>query len=216
MKYRAVIFDLSGTLVDNWRTAEYEEILSNMAGILCAPTDDFVQLWRESFQERIVGRIATVEENVSQVFKKLKVSIQGHQVSAAAELLLDFQRRALIPRPDAIQTLKRLRTAGYKVGLISDCTAEVPLLWPETPFASLVDTPIFSCTVRLRKPDPRIYKLACEQLGVEPKDCLYVGDGLSDELSGVQRPACRGVGRAVSLHARGSPQAGLASMSIVS
>ena len=43
MKYRAVIFDLSGTLVDNWRAAEYEEILSNMAGILCAPTDDFVQ-----------------------------------------------------------------------------------------------------------------------------------------------------------------------------
>ena len=53
MKYRAVIFDLSGTLVDNWRTAEYEEILSNMAGILCAPTDDFVQLWRESFQEQL-------------------------------------------------------------------------------------------------------------------------------------------------------------------
>ena len=108
MKYRAVIFDLSGTLVDNWRTAEYEEILSNMAGILCAPTDDFVQLWRESFQERIVGRIATVEENVSQVFKKLKVSIQGHQVSAAAKLLLDVQRHALTPRPDAVRILDGL------------------------------------------------------------------------------------------------------------
>lgn len=120
MKYRAVIFDLSGTLVDNWRTAEYEEILSNMAGILCAPTDDFVQLWRESFQERIVGRIATVEENVSQVFKKLKVSIQGHQVSAAAKLLLDFQRHALTPRPDAVRTLDGLSdelTGAANVGM---------------------------------------------------------------------------------------------------
>ena len=33
------------------------------------------------------------------------------------------------------------------------------------------------------KPDHRIFQLACTRLGVEPEDCLYVGDGGSDELT---------------------------------
>ena len=36
----------------------------------------------------------------------------------------------------------------------------------------------------MRKPDPEIYLLACEMLGVEPADCVYVGDGAYGELTG--------------------------------
>lgn len=43
---------------------------------------------------------------------------------------------------------------------------------------------MFSSRIGLRKPDPRVYRLASEQLVVEPEDCLYVGDGDSKELSG--------------------------------
>ena len=43
---------------------------------------------------------------------------------------------------------------------------------------------LFSCQVGLKKPDPRIYRLACDQLGVPPERCLYIGDGSSRELSG--------------------------------
>ena len=39
----------------------------------------------------------------------------------------------------------------------------------------------------MKKPDPQIYYLACEQLGVEPNECLYIGDGDSDELSGASQ-----------------------------
>ena len=34
------------------------------------------------------------------------------------------------------------------------------------------------------KPNPGIYRLACERLGVEPSDCLFIGDGGSGELTG--------------------------------
>jgi putative hydrolase of the HAD superfamily len=37
------------------------------------------------------------------------------------------------------------------------------------------------------KPDPRIYYMATEQLGVQPEDCLYVGDGASQELPGAAK-----------------------------
>jgi len=97
---------------------------------------------------------------------------------------VEYTRRELAPRPDAVATLTRLKEAGLKLGLISDCSSEVPLLWDETPFARLIQVPIFSATARLKKPDPRIYLLACERLGVSPEDCLYVGDGDSRELTG--------------------------------
>jgi putative hydrolase of the HAD superfamily len=68
--------------------------------------------------------------------------------------------------------------------LISDCSPEVPVLWSKTPFAKLIDVPIFSCEVGIKKPDQEIYRLLCDRLGAAPGECLYVGDGDSFELEG--------------------------------
>src|SRR5207237_8247192 len=73
---------------------------------------------------------------------------------------------------------------GLRRGLISDCSIEVPTLWSRTLIASYIEEPIFSCSAGLKKPDPRIYQLACDRLRVEPSQCLYVGDGSSQELRG--------------------------------
>jgi putative hydrolase of the HAD superfamily len=43
---------------------------------------------------------------------------------------------------------------------------------------------ILSCDVGMKKPDSGIYLLACERLGVEPGECLFIGDGDSRELTG--------------------------------
>jgi len=48
----------------------------------------------------------------------------------------------------------------------------------------LIDVAIFSCVAGMKKPDPRIYRLATTQLAVEPENCLYIGDGSSKELTG--------------------------------
>ena len=52
---------------------------------------------------------------------------------------------------------------------------------------------VLSCTVGLRKPDPRIYRLACERLDVRSDECLFVGDGANDELAGAERVGMRAV-----------------------
>ena len=56
--------------------------------------------------------------------------------------------------------------------------------WPACSIRNLVDAAVFSCDVGLLKPDPEIYCLACRRLEVSPEDCLFVGDGSSDELNG--------------------------------
>jgi putative hydrolase of the HAD superfamily len=63
----------------------------------------------------------------------------------------------------------------------------VPTLWAETAFHGLFDVEVFSSSVGLRKPDPRIYALALEQLDVPAVETMFVGDGANDELAGAER-----------------------------
>ncbi len=99
----------------------------------------------------------------------------------------EFVRTCLVPREGAVETLGLLRGRGLKVGLITVCTEDVELLWPESQFAGLFDAEIFSNAIGLSKPDPRIYLACCEQLGVDPHEAVFVGDGANDELAGAQR-----------------------------
>jgi putative hydrolase of the HAD superfamily len=77
--------------------------------------------------------------------------------------------------------------------VISVCSGDVEELWDETEIAPHVDDVVLSCAVGLSKPDPRIYRLACERLDVRPEECLFVGDGANDELAGAQRVGMRAV-----------------------
>ncbi len=115
---------------------------------------------------------------------KLGVSPRCDRVKAGVDVRLQYVREALSPRPDVIGTLSTLREQGYGVGLISNCGEEVTKLWDETPFAPLFDVVVFSFSARLVKPDPRIYRIATEALDVAPEECLFVGDGSGDELTG--------------------------------
>ena len=184
MKYQAVIFDLSGTLIDNWAPAKVEAFMSDMAFALSVPQNAFAELWRGDADERMRAKFGGMRATLEKSSLDLGTQPDLTTIAGAIDLWLDFGRQMLEPRSHAIDTLERLKSSGLKLGVLSDCTAEVPALWPETPFAPLVDTQIFSCDVGMRKPDPRICQMALEHLGAEPSECLYVGDGLSNELTG--------------------------------
>jgi putative hydrolase of the HAD superfamily len=69
----------------------------------------------------------------------------------------------------------------------------VPSLWSTSPFAPYIDAAVFSCEVRVKKPDPAIYHFACTRLGIPPERCLYVGDGADRELTGAARAGLEAV-----------------------
>jgi putative hydrolase of the HAD superfamily len=141
----------------------------------------------EEFEDRWYGELAELRE-----MAPMTDAIRAFGASPeVAEEIVSMRRavtqRGLVPVPGAVETIVELRVRGLRVGLITICTDDVPALWPETAFHGLFDAEIFSCSVGLRKPDPRIYLLACEQLGVEPHEALFVGDGANDELAGAER-----------------------------
>jgi putative hydrolase of the HAD superfamily len=187
MKFKAVIFDLFGTLVDTSSRSAYSEVLSAMAEVLQAPREKFVQLWFDTFPMRTRGELANPEHNIQHICDELKINCTESQIQEAIQLRLKFVGSSLVARKDAIAVLKEIKRRGMKIGLISDCSWEVPVLWEKFSLSEYIDFPVFSCSIGMKKPDPRIYKQATDMLGVHPQDCIYVGDGSSNELSGAKK-----------------------------
>ncbi len=177
MKTRAVVFDLWETLA-LWPAERTRGLFDRLAQRL-GDVD-----WHESYVERMTTPLEAY-------FRSL-----GADAALAAELVtfrVAFTREVLTPREGALETLDELRRRGLLLGLISVCSEDVCLVWDETPFAGRFDATVFSAACGLMKPDPRIYLRACEELGVEPGECLYVGDGANDELAGARRVGMRPV-----------------------
>jgi putative hydrolase of the HAD superfamily len=173
-----VIFDLWNTLAD-WPAAVWDETRPRIAERLGLTPEYFDEVWYgELYEEREMGPLATALERF-----ETTPEIREEVIAARRGVT----QHGLVPVTGALETLGELRRRGLKLGLITVCSDDVPDLWPETDFHGLFDAEIFSCSVGLRKPDPRIYLLACEQLGVAPEDAMFVGDGANDELAGAER-----------------------------
>jgi putative hydrolase of the HAD superfamily len=179
---RAVVFDLWQTLV-RWPEAESREVRRRWSESLGVAAEHVDALWMDAdfYRRRETGPIRAALEELRDA------------VGANADLddvlgwRLEVTRRALVPDPGVPETLAELRKRGIRTAIISNCTEEVALVWGETPFAGLADAAVFSATAGCMKPERRIYELACREIGVDPPDCLFVGDGANDELGGAER-----------------------------
>jgi putative hydrolase of the HAD superfamily len=196
VRYRAVIFDLWQTLVP-WDLEESERFHRRLAETVGVAPDRFWDAWLSGHHlpNRNTGPIV---DHFNALFAELGVEPDLEEVLTMRR---ERTRKALVPRPDALSTLAELRRRGHLLGMISVCTQDVPDVWAETPLGCEFDATIFSCDVGVSKPDPRIYEIACERLGVEPSECLFVGDGANDELSGAERAGMTGL----QLRAPGEP-----------
>jgi len=147
----------------------------------------WARLWSNTAEKRSVGAIQTIEANLKYICREMGVRADDVKIKLATRIRFDFLKQTTRPRPDAIEVLSCLKAQGFKVGLISNCSPETPVIWKYTPFVPFFDVVIFSSSSGLKKPDPRIYQLATKQLAVDPRDCLYIGDGESQELTGADQ-----------------------------
>ena len=170
---RAVIFDLWETLID-WDEAAAAEMNARID-----------ELTEPGFRERWYAAPHRYTVPVRQVLAD--VGISEAAMDDVCAVRSEFVRHCLVPRAGAVETLETLRGRGLKLGLITVCTEDVELLWPESVFAGLFDAEVFSNSAGISKPDPRIYLRCCELLGVQPQDAVFVGDGANDELAGARR-----------------------------
>lgn len=96
-------------------------------------------------------------------------------IAVDAARLMAYVGEASAPRPRMLEAIRRLRRSGFRVGAltnnwVTDGARVAADLRPH--FDAFVE----SAVVGLRKPDPRIYPLVCEQLGVPPARTVFLDD----------------------------------------
>ena len=84
---------------------------------------------------------------------------------------------AFEPLPGAVETISRLRAHGLALAVVSNWDETLP----ERLTAFEVDAIVSSSEAGMPKPDPAIFRLALERLGVRPDRALHVGDSPADE-----------------------------------
>lgn len=157
MQIQAVIFDLYGVLgLNGWQAFK----TAHFAGRPSA--------WEQlrSLGQRVDAGNATQEEFVTalaQVTGETEETVR-HQFEHTRpnEQLLDFIAYELRPM--------------YKTAIVSNASNDVfgSIFTPSQ--LALFDVKISSYHVGLTKPDPAMFRLACEQLGVRTEECIVVDD----------------------------------------
>lgn len=95
--------------------------------------------------------------------------------------------------PDVAPAFERLRSRGVRVGIISNWDTRLEGILHGLGLGGSIDTIVSSAVVGLHKPDPRIFELACERLGVAPQRCAHVGDHLYADVLGARAVGMRPV-----------------------
>jgi putative hydrolase of the HAD superfamily len=185
VKYQAVIFDLGGTLSRSAAWEEYRDAARKIAEICTAPVDKFVELWFANSAGLGVSKFKTWSDYIKYLCGLMSIDVpaENHLKDIADIQYALTKGQICVPHPGAVELLDYLKSNAYKLGLISDCFYDVPKAWPETPFAPYFEVTVFSCEVRMNKANPKIFKIALDKLGVNAKDCVYIADGMRNELA---------------------------------
>ncbi len=193
MQTKAIIFDLYETLITEF---------ANGVRIFERNYDDYTRLgltyeeftveWRARLQQRMAGVYPDYFAVIKDIMEVRSLPYNPNVVQYMyGERIKEKTVPFLRIQSNIIELLESLKSRGIKLGLISNCTEEEVLAWHECPLPSFFNHVIFSYEVKLAKPDPRIYQLACERLSVLPEHCIFIGDGGSDELNGANRSGLR-------------------------
>jgi putative hydrolase of the HAD superfamily len=189
----AVVFDFYGTLTPVSSSEAWASNAAKLAAVMGVSSAALVQVLEDSFPERISGALGGVRQTMAAVAERLGVRLSEAQLDKAAQIRRAVQESMFELRPEALGVIGRLRSAGFRIGLVSDCTTELPDAWSRLPLATVVDAPVFSCVEGTRKPDPRLFRKVAADLGTEPGRCVYVGDGGGRELTGSSGVGMRAV-----------------------
>ena len=129
-------------------------------------------------------------ENAWAKFERAEVDIEAFDQLFATELLAlgaEVRGKHVLPllsgdlRPEMVEALRRVK-AKFKTGCITNNLPAnaIGSLGGRSLYVAevmaLFDHVIESAKIGLRKPDPRIYQMMVEALGVDPKNCVYLDD----------------------------------------
>jgi HAD superfamily hydrolase (TIGR01662 family) len=165
---RAVFFDVGETLVDETR------LWGAWADALGIPWFTFMG---------VLGGLIERGEHHDRTFEVLKPGFEPLLENETFDLD-DFY-------PDAVPCLRRLREAGYLVGVAGNQSARL-----EDVMRSLdlpIDVIASSASLEVEKPSPSFFERLAARAGIDPKESAYVGDRMDNDVLPAREAGMHGV-----------------------
>ncbi len=198
---KAVMFDLGHTLINyhnDWRGPERKAV-GNVARLVCQETgskdENAVEVYLLDLLEQ--GRKRKLAEQIeiplpdvlSDCYARFGCEIDDGLLTEGMEAFYAvlLEKRELVP--GAKEMLEDIQARGYSIGLISDVawglTSDFPMRdMKHYGLDEFFDDFVFSTDVGIRKPNPRIFKLAMFNIGAKPEESIYVGNNLQADIKG--------------------------------
>lgn len=85
------------------------------------------------------------------------------------------------PYPDALEAVGKAKDRGLATAVISNISFDIRPHLLHAGLLELLDAVVLSYEVGMVKPDPAIFQLACDTLGVDPASAVMVGDNAADD-----------------------------------
>lgn len=185
LEVKGVIFDLWNTLIYNIPKAASLATLIEPLGL---EPDKFWRAWRRYMIPALLGEIKTGEERAQRVLADM--GLPPDNAIDIARYERENRSGDVHFFPGVPDMLVELRKRGYKVAVVSNTNYLARPVIEKLHIPKKVDQVVLSCEVGLMKPDPEIYRLGASRLGLDPHECLFVGDGGDNELSGAKEANC--------------------------
>jgi putative hydrolase of the HAD superfamily len=173
---RAVLFDVGGVLTPSLRSLVVPHILA--AGVDV-----------EAMQVALLPMLGTVDDSDEPAarWERGEIDLAGFvaltgEAGEHARVVLDpaaphFLMQDFTYHPGMLELVVDVHTAGYRTAVVSNVVPEWVPAWRQAlPRPELFDVIVFSCEVGLRKPNPDIFRHACERLDVDPTEALLLDD----------------------------------------
>lgn len=211
----AVLFDVGNTLIHPWPSVPtvVRGVLADAGHLHDLDAIDALMPLVEAFYEdryRADDTFWTSEEETSEVWIGMySLLCRRLGIDEDAEILArrvydafgDSARwRAY---EDVIPCLTRLRASGAATAVVSNWDRRLSGLLDGLGVGALLDTVVSSAEVGLHKPDPRIFEIVCDRLGVDPARCAHVGDHYYADYVGATAVGMQAI--LIDRHGGGSP-----------
>lgn len=197
-KISALLFDFGGTLA----FLDFQTLASEFS---CPNRKlDALGLEHAEYEGRaavdrclLSGPGTSLEKAYEEYFRgwMLAAGIAEEELCEVGTRFLELHREAClwrVVRPGTFEALERLKSAGFKLGVVSNADGRVEADARRIGFSQFFDVIIDSQVVGIQKPDPRIFMLALQRLGVSANEAIYAGDMYSIDMLGARAAGMAG------------------------
>lgn len=179
-----IFFDLGQTLVDEWDFIAYfdQKFLEVLSGYGARIDQRNYHAVRDSIiRDRKIGH-GSVKELIIEVCKLLLPPGYENVIANKLESPIKQGRRDLFRFFDDAEPMLQALSKYCQMGIIANQSEDIAELIEKASFDRFFRVQAISSSVKLKKPDSKIFDLALKQAGRPARDCILVGDRLDTDI----------------------------------